>query len=44
LHPEYGRFSSASQALVEEARLFSEVFYGAALLYNLLLSRMVLAV
>src|ERR1035438_5251062 len=40
-HPASGSFSSRNKELIEEARLFSEVFYGASLLYNLLLSRLV---
>ena len=38
-HPDYAEFPPARRAELEHARLFSEVIYGAPLLYNLLLAR-----
>ena len=38
-HPDYADFTEAHKAVLKHAHLFSEVMYGAALLYNLLLSR-----
>ena len=38
-HPDYAGFPPAHKAELEHARLFSEVIYGAPLLYNLLLAR-----
>ena len=39
-HPDYAGFPAAHKAALEHARLFSEVIYGAPLLYNLLLARL----
>ena len=38
-HPDYAGFPVTHKAALEHARLFSEVIYGAPLLYNLLLAR-----
>ena len=38
-HPDYAGFTEAHKTVLLHARLFSEVMYGAALLYNLLLAR-----
>lgn len=38
-HPDYAGFPPAHKTALEHARLFSEVIYGAPLLYNLLLAR-----
>ncbi|MDE0104832.1 MAG: DUF6361 family protein [Bryobacterales bacterium] len=38
-HPGYAEFRESHRAALEHARLFSEVIYGAPLLYNLLLAR-----
>ena len=38
-HPDYAGFPLHHKAALEHARLFSEVIYGAPLLYNLLLAR-----
>ena len=38
-HPDYAGFPPPHKAALEHARLFSEVIYGAPLLYNLLLAR-----
>ena len=38
-HPDYAEFHPDHKAALEHARLFSEVIYGAPLLYNLLLAR-----
>ena len=38
-HPDYAGFPPHHKAALEHARLFSEVIYGAPLLYNLLLAR-----
>lgn len=40
-HPGYAGFAPEHKEQVEHARLFSEVIYGAPLLYNLLLARRV---
>lgn len=37
-HPDFARFPAAHQTLLHHARLFSEVMYGAALLYNVQLA------
>lgn len=39
-HPDYGSFSEQHKELLTNARLFSEVMYGAALSYNLQLARL----
>ena len=39
-HPDYAEFPPPHKAALEHARLFSEVIYGAPLLYNLLLARL----
>lgn len=38
-HPDYAGFPPPHKTALEHARLFSEVIYGAPLLYNLLLAR-----
>ncbi len=38
-HPDYAGFCRIHRDVLEHARLFSEVIYGAPLLYNLLLAR-----
>ena len=38
-HPDYAGFPASYKTALEHARLFSEVIYGAPLLYNLLLAR-----
>ena len=38
-HPDYAGFTEFQKMVLLHARLFSEVMYGAALLYNLLLAR-----
>ena len=38
-HPDYAGFTKAHKMVLKHARYFSEVMYGAALLYNLLLAR-----
>ena len=40
-HPLYADFPQASRELLVHARLFSEVMFGAAILYNLMLSELV---
>lgn len=42
-HPQLASFPPAMRRLVEHARLLSEVMYGAAILYNLMLAEAVLA-
>lgn len=37
-HPQFARFDDRHRALLRHARLLSEVMYGAALVYNLLLA------
>lgn len=39
-HPDYAEFPIPHKTALEHARLFSEVIYGAPLLYNLLLARL----
>lgn len=39
-HPDYAGFSTPHKTELEHARLFSEVIFGAPLLYNLLLARL----
>jgi hypothetical protein len=39
-HPDYGRFSEEHKELLDHARLFSEVMHGAALSYNVQLSKL----
>ncbi len=41
LHPNLADFAPQTRRLIEHARKFSIVFYGAALLYNLLLARLI---
>ncbi len=38
-HPQYGDFKNQHQEIIKHARNFSEVLYGASLLYNLMLSQ-----
>ena len=39
-HPQLGTFRAEHRELLEHARIFSEVMYGAALVYNVLLSEL----
>ena len=38
-HPQYGEFREEHKKIIRHARNFSEVLYGASLLYNLMLSQ-----
>ncbi len=40
LHPEWAAFPSEHKELLDHARLFSEVMHGAALVYNIALSKL----
>lgn len=39
-HPEYGSFRTEHKNIIKHARNFSDIFYGASLLYNLMLAQM----
>jgi len=38
-HPEFGSFRTEHKNIIKHARNFSDIFYGASLLYNLMLSQ-----